>query len=268
MVIGSINQKGGVGKTTFVINAGYGLAGQGKKVLIIDTDPQDNCTRIFFDEDKTPKVKTIIDLFLKKKTNIRDTIYPAYTDGQAVKNLYIIPAITIDLEDDDDEEQEYFDLESVEQLIYTRVYRQRVLSDHLEKIKDEFDYILIDCRPGLGPLSENAIFASDLILIPTDYSKFSLDGMNKLFKKIREVKLNSGYRYKILKNKFDSRNSQTNEAIDAHLEEFKDNILNTVIKRCEAINQSQMNEETVFTFAPNSNGAADFSKLVKEIINY
>ena len=114
----------------------------------------------------------------------------------------------------------------------------------------------------------NAIYAAEFILIPTDYSKFSLDGMDKLFKKIREVKESDDYQYRILKNKYDARNKQTNEAIDSQLEEFSGNILKTIINRCEAINQAQMNEETIFTYSPKSVGVEDFNKLVKEIMNH
>jgi chromosome partitioning protein len=267
MIISCINQKGGVGKTTTIIHLGYGLSILGKKVLIIDIDPQDNCTSIFLDEEKNPPDKTINDLFLKKRLDIRETIYPAYTDEQEIKNLKIIPAVTFDV-DDKESAEEYFDLEKVEQLITTKLNRQKILSDHLAKIKNEFDYILIDCRPGLGPLSENAIYAAELILIPTDYSKFSLDGMDKLFKKIREVKEGENYQYRVLKNKYDARNKQTNEAIDSQLEEFSGNILKTIINRCEAINQAQMNEETIFTYSPKSVGVEDFNKLVKEIMNH
>jgi chromosome partitioning protein len=252
MKITILNQKGGVGKTTVTTNLGYGLALRKKKTLVIDTDPQANCSSIFF--DSANGVKTINDLFMSKGMDIRGTIYPARADGQEVKNLFILPVGK--------------KLDDIEQQITTKINRQKLLDGHLRNVENDYDFVIIDCRPTLGPFSENAIYTSDLILIPTNCSKFSLDGISDLFAKVKDVKETENFRYKILRNLYDLRATQSNAVINSELERFQDNLLKTIIRRSEPINQAQMSEETVFTFAPTSNGAIDFKNLVKEILNH
>jgi len=252
MIITIINQKGGVGKTTTTINLGYALALEGKKVLIIDLDFQANTSSIFYnpvsDDDK--KVGS---LFLSKSADIRRTIYPAYINEEEVTNLHIMPASK--------------ELEDIGLQIAIKFHRHKLLQSHLKKIYDDFDFILFDCHPDLGPVTENAIFLADMVLIPADYSKFALDGIAELFNKLEVVK-EEGYQYRILKNKLDGRATATNALINEALDEFKDHLFNTAIRKSEAINQAQMYEEVIFTHAPRSTGAEDFKKLSKEILNH
>lgn len=253
MIITVLNQKGGVGKTTVTTNAGYALAQAGKKTLVIDLDFQANTTSIYKPGSHSQADKKVNDLFMSKRADIMQSIYPVYIDDQPIKNLFIIPSST--------------DLEDIGLVIATKLHREKLLQSHFRKISNDFDYILFDCHPDLGPITENAIYLADLVLIPADYSKFSLDGISDLFQKLEEVKEGS-YQYRILKNKLDGRATTTNALIDDALSEFRDHLFKTTIRKCEDLNKSQMYEEVIFTYSPKSTGAEDFLKLTKEILNH
>ena len=130
----------------------------------------------------------------------------------------------------------------------------------------EYDFIVLDCPPTLGVITVNAVFAADHILIPTSYGKYSLDGMADLFLSIREIKREHKFKYFILRNLFERRNSQTNKYIQLQLEEFQQNLLATVIRKNEAINQAQINSLPVKLFNPSSSGALDFNQLAEEML--
>jgi chromosome partitioning protein len=115
-------------------------------------------------------------------------------------------------------------------------------------------------------LTINAIYAAEYIIIPTIYGKYSLDGIADLFSSIAEVKETENFQYWILRNAFDARNKQTNQFIENQLEPFSTNLLKTIIRKTEAINQAQINNEPVFTFDPKGNGAQDFTALTQEIL--
>lgn len=255
-----LNQKGGVGKSTITTNLGYGLAMEGKRTLIIDIDPQAHSSVIYSPD--LPKKKTVGELFRTKDSDIRELIKPAqvileendHETTAPVENLFILPS--------------NIHLASTAENILSRLHREKILHNHIKIIEHDFDIILVDCPPTLGVLTINAIYTSDLILIPTSYSKYSLDGISDLFNSIAAVKESDQYNYKILRNLKDSRNRKTNEAIEEQLSQFKGNLFNTVIRRSEPINQAQFENLPVFVFDPTSIGTEDFISLTKEILQY
>ncbi len=249
-----LNQKGGVGKSTVSVNLSYNLAHNGKKTLLIDLDPQAHSS-IIYSSDLSKNQPTISDIFLDRNYNIKKTILPAkkFNDESEIDNLSIISSS--------------IHLALASESLTFKTHREKILHNHLKKVKNTFDFIIMDCPPSLGVLTINAIYTADLVLIPTSYSKYSLDGISDLFNTIEEVKESKNYHYRILRNIKDNRTAKTNEGIESALENFKENLFETIIFKNESINQAQMENLPLPVFSPKSKGVQDFDNLTQEILS-
>lgn len=252
MKITVLNQKGGVGKTTVSVNLAYGLARAGKKTLLIDLDPQAHSSAIYCPASN--KDATIGAMFEDRNLDISRLIQPAEVHGAPADNLFIIPS--------------NIHLAVTAERVISLHFRERMLDKALRKLQGDFEMILLDCPPNLGVITANAIYAADHILIPTTYGRYSLDGIADLFASIDELREDRPGRRFILRNAFDSRNKQTNDYIDRELEKVRDLLLQTILRKTEAINQAQINGEPIFTFDSGGHGAQDFEALTREVLTH
>ena len=241
--------KGGTGKTVTAINLGAGLAREGKRTLIVDLDQQGHCAlglgveiaegdltlRDFFGEPGTFHLKRVI----------KDT---------AIENLSIAPST--------------IRLAPVAQALFGRPKREEILKRGLSPIEKDFDYILIDCPPTLGPMTECGITAAHLVIIPCRMEARAADALVDLLDLITTLKGDGFNEYRILINQFDTRTSVTNEVVMTQLEPWKGSFLSTIIPHNEALNQAQIEGSDIFTFDPKSKGASAYDELTKEILEY
>ena len=150
----------------------------------------------------------------------------------------------------------------------TEHFRERRLNTHLQDLEGSYDYIVMDCPPNLGILAVNAIYAADIIIIPVTYGRYSLDGTADLLESIQLIRDGGFSRWLILRNTFDVRNRATNAYVDKQLENVKANLMQTVIRRAEAINQAQIRRVPIFSYDAKSRAVRDFADLTREIQEY
>jgi len=245
-IISIVNQKGGVGKTTTTLNLGASLAALNKKVLIFDFDEQANCTYglgikpedILFD---TADFFSNIGLL---KRAIIDT---------GIDNLSMIPAS--------------IKLANIEESLYNIPNNELILNDKLKQLKDDFDYILIDCPPSLGLIVDNALYASDSIIIPVECGYYAYQALTPMIKKINQVQKKSSLEIEgILITKFDNRTTTGYEILDQIKFLFPEKIFKTIITYSSHIQLAPAKGMSVLELSPNSRGAKEYKALAEEII--
>lgn len=248
-IISLCNQKGGVGKTTSTINLGASLAEYGRKVLLIDFDPQGALSAGL--GVPTHDVPTIYDLLLGTIKDPREAIIATDFEG-----LDVIPA--------------NIDLSAAEVHLVNEVARESILARVLSKVADDYDVILIDCQPSLGLLTVNALTAAHGVLIPLECEFFALRGVALLIETIEKVKdrLNPGLDLDgIFATMFDSRTLHSREVLERVVETFGPKVLETVITRTVKFPDASVAGAPITTYAPEHQAAHAYRQLARELIS-
>jgi len=250
-----INQKGGVGKTATAYNLAYSFSQNKKRTLLVDLDPSANATRGLISHYDELDLMTVTDLLLDRKADAWTAVVPSCIHGEEQEFLKVIPS--------------EISLAKVQRQIINYPYKEALLHNHLEKLKDGFDFTLIDCSPTLTDLTINAIYAADFFIVPIQYEKDAFEGMADLFEIIDEIKQERGFNYRILRNGLDARKKTVLKVVNELLSPFmeKGAVFNTIIRRDEEVVKAKMNNEPVFTFSKCSPAIEDYKKLTMEVMD-
>lgn len=241
------NQKGGVGKTTSTVNIGAGLCQQGKKVLLVDLDPQANLT-----------------YSLRKSSSRLDKSIYEVLKGSVKPEEAIISHNGFDIIPSS------IDLSGAEMEFANEPARETILKNSLNNFSKEYDYVLIDCPPNLGLLTLNAFTAVKEVFIVLQSEYLALHGLSKLMDVIQVVKerLNPEIEITgIICTLFDGRKNLNKEVVDHIQDYFGDKVFDTLIRDNVALAEAPSHHKTIFEYAPDSHGAEDYSALAREIRN-
>ena len=246
-VISVANQKGGVGKTTTTINLSTFLAKKGKKVLLIDADPQGNATS-GLGAEKEVEFSTYD--ILVGETEIQETL-----GKTVIKNLLVCPS--------------NINLAGAEVELVSMMSREQRLKEKIDVIKDVFDYILIDCPPSLGLITLNAFTASDSVLIPVQCEYYALEGLGQLLNTVNLVKkhLNKDLQVEgALLTMYDIRTNLSNQVVKEVKKYFGDKVYKTVIPRNVRLSEAPSYGMPITEYDPKSKGAKSYEKFTKEFL--
>lgn len=248
-LISMVNQKGGVGKTTSTINLGAALAECGRKVLLVDFDPQGALSAGFGTNPHELEL-TVYNVMMDRKVDINDVILP--TD---IENIDLLPA--------------NIDLSAAEVQLVNEVAREQVLASALRKVQNEYDVILIDCQPSLGLLTVNALTASHGVIIPLICEFFALRAVALLVDSIEKVqdRLNPDLEITgVLATMFDARTIHSKEVLARIIDAFGDKVFDTVIKRTVKFPDATVSAEPILSYASNHTGAQAYRQVARELI--
>ncbi|TQR20026.1 ParA family protein [Psychrobacillus vulpis] len=247
-IIAIANQKGGVGKTTTSVNLSACLAYLGKKVLLVDIDPQGNASS-GVGVNKGDVTHCIYDVLIDD-VNVLETILET-----KVENLHIVPAT--------------ISLAGAELELVSTISREVRLKKALQEVKDKYDYIIIDCPPSLGLLTINSLTASDAIIIPVQCEFYALEGLSQLLSTIRLVQkhLNKSLEIDgVLLTMFDARTNLGIQVIEEVKKYFQEKVYKTIIPRNVRLSEAPSHGEPIIIYDPKSRGAEVYLDLAKEVI--
>ncbi|WP_427340772.1 ParA family protein [Caloranaerobacter sp. DY30410] len=253
-IISIFNQKGGIGKSTTTVNLGAALAEKGKKVLLVDMDPQANTTVSVGIDDEELEI-TIYDLLTEKKVK-KERILEVIQET-SYERLHVLPSdIT---------------LSNAEITLSNAISRETILSRVLEQIRKDYDFILIDCPPSLGLLSINSLVASDGIIIPVATSFFSIKGIKHLLNTITLIQDNLKPQLEImgvLITMFDKRKNIAKSIKSDLIKTFGDKVFDSVIRVNSQIEYAQDNRIPIIYYNKTCNGYIDYMNFAEEVLAY
>lgn len=247
-IIAIANQKGGVGKTTTSVNLAASLGVLEKRVLLIDADPQANATSGIGIDVENIDIGTY--QLLEHSNSAKETIVKTNSP-----NLDIIPS--------------HIDLVAIEIELIDKDEREYMLKKALKEIKDDYDYILIDCAPSLGLLTLNALTAANAVIIPIQCEYFALEGLGKLLNTIKSVQKIHNPELDIeglLLTMYDSRLRLSNQVVEEVQKHFNDMVFKTIIQRNVRLGEAPSHGESIINYDASSKGASNYLSLAKEII--
>ena len=250
MIVAIANQKGGVGKTTTAINLASALALRGQPTLLIDLDPQGNSTLSFIERDGLDR--SLYDVITDPNCGLADVVKPALHQ----ENLWVAPA--------------RISLAKLEARLVGELDLHFRLKDRIEPVRDRFPYVVIDCPPTLGLLTVNALVAASHLLIPIQSSYFALEGTDDLLETIEKVRARANTSLQILGVLITMHDRRTSLARDIQQQiqkVFGAKVFRTVISKNVRLEESPAYRESIFSFAPDSTGAADYYRLCEEVID-
>ncbi|CAN5351090.1 MAG: ParA family protein [Acidimicrobiia bacterium] len=245
-IVALANQKGGVGKSTTTINLGAGLALQGERVLLVDTDPQANTTS-GLGIDRSRLTRTIYNV-LVEDAPIEDVIEPT-----TMRNLYVVPA--------------NIELAGAEIELVSMLARENRLRNALDKVRTEFDLMLIDCPPSLGLLSINGLTAADEVLIPIQCEYYALEGVSLLMRNIGLVRQQLNPQLDVegmVLTMFDGRTTLSSDVVRQVREHFGEITYRTIVPRTVRLSEAPSYGEPIEAFDPMSRGAIAYRELARE----
>lgn len=243
LVISLLNHKGGVGKTTSAINIGAALVELGKKVLLIDLDPQANLT---------------LSLGIPRHPN---TIYEAIR-GES-------PLVPYNVKENMDVVISTLDLSGAEMELINEAGREFIMRELFEPVKDNYDYLIIDCPPSLGLLTLNALTSSDIVYIPLQTEFLAMQGLAKIKQIIQKVKLRLNKKLEIggvIPTMYDHRKVLNRDVVATIKKYFGALVFETMIRDNVALAEAPAQRKDIFAYNPNSSGAEDYLALAKEIL--
>jgi chromosome partitioning protein len=249
MIVSIANQKGGVGKTTTAINLAAALAMRGRRTLLIDMDPQSNSSMSYLDIRTIER--SLYDVLADAQCPLSDVIVDS-----SLANLQVAPARIA--------------LAKLEAKLVGEMDAHFRLKDRLDPIRDNYEFVVIDCPPTLGLLTANALVASSHLLVPIQSSYFALEGTDDLLETVEKVRARANPDLRLLGvliTMHDRRTAIARDIRNQIREVFGELVFDTVISKSVRLEESPAYKESIFTFAPDSTGATEYYRLCEEVID-